>query len=201
MDYPFGQLGSAVLAVPPPSSLCTQQSRGSWKVLDHTNPKHGPIPATVKKINSIPAETRTKVYKYLKGDCKENQARLFSVVPSDRPRGKGHKLKHRRICLIIRKYIFTVRMTEHWNRLAREVVESPSLEIFKSCWDKVLLQATRFHSTAARKEAPIEATRLLGSQLFHEHIQAYKGIVIGLQGKLEVQVQIQPDVRGQDFSS
>jgi len=37
--------------------------------------------------------------------------------------------------------VFTVSLlflTEHWNRLPREVVESPSVEIFKTRLDKVL---------------------------------------------------------------
>ncbi|KFV82887.1 hypothetical protein N308_04370, partial [Struthio camelus australis] len=50
----------------------------------------------------------------------------------------GHKLKHRKFHLNRRRNFFTLRVTEHWNRLPREVMESPSLEIFKSRLDTTL---------------------------------------------------------------
>jgi len=60
------------------------------------------------------------------------------VVPSDRTRGNGHKLKQRKFCLNMRKNFFPLRVMEPWPRLAREVVDSPSLEIFQPCLDAVL---------------------------------------------------------------
>jgi len=76
-------------------------------------------------------------FKHLKGGCQQDGSRFFSVVPSNRTRGNGHKLKLRKFHLNMRNNFFPLRVTEPWNRLPWEVVESPSLEIFKTRLDNV----------------------------------------------------------------
>jgi len=83
----------------------------------------GTVPASEKKAQGhLP-----HVYKHLKGEFKQDGARLFSVVPSDRTRDNGHKLKHRRCCLNIRKHFFYCESDQALAQLAQGGCEALTL--------------------------------------------------------------------------
>ena len=77
-------------------------------------------------------------FQCLKGAYRKDGDGLSVRDCSDMLRGNGFKLKEGRFRLDIRKKFFTLRVVRHPNRLPREVVAAPSLEVFKARLDGAL---------------------------------------------------------------
>ena len=71
-------------------------------------------------------------FQYLKRAYKQEGSKLFERVDNSRTRGNGFKLKEGRFRLDVRGKFFTMRVVRCWNRLPREAVDVPSLEMVKT---------------------------------------------------------------------
>ena len=80
----------------------------------------------------------TVVFQYLKGvyKCEGNQH--FIWVDSDRTRTNGFKLKEGSFRFDVRGKFVTEGVVRCWSRLPGEVVDAPSLEVFKARLDGAL---------------------------------------------------------------
>ncbi|PKU49597.1 hypothetical protein llap_150 [Limosa lapponica baueri] len=74
----------------------------------------------------------------LKGAYKKDTEGLLTSACSDRRRDNAFKLKEGRFRLDIRKNFFMMRVVRYWNKLPREGVDAPSLEVLNVRLDRVL---------------------------------------------------------------
>lgn len=64
--------------------------------------------------------------------------RVFTKVYTDRTRGDECKLNQDRFRLDLREKFFIIRMVRHWNLLLKEIVNAPSVEVFKATLSEAL---------------------------------------------------------------
>ncbi|PKU46281.1 hypothetical protein llap_3422 [Limosa lapponica baueri] len=77
-------------------------------------------------------------FQHLKEAYRRDGEGFFTREWSNKRRGNGFKLKEGKFRFDIRKKFFTVRVVRQWNRLPREAVDAPSLEVFKARLDEAL---------------------------------------------------------------
>jgi len=113
-------------------------------------------------------------YKSLKRVSQLDESRLSLLVPSDRIRGYGPKLEHRKFHMNVRKSLFTVRVTEHWNRLPERLWSLFLWTYSKTTW-------TLSCVTYCREPALVEGLDLMNSRGPFPPVQFCDSVFWGLE--------------------
>ena len=105
--------------------------------------EHLPCEDRLRELGLFGLEKKLQDYliaalQHLKGAYKQEGSQLFTRVDNSRTKGNGFKLREGRFRLDVRGKFFTMRVVRCRNRLPREVVDVPSLEVFKARLDGAL---------------------------------------------------------------
>ena len=79
-----------------------------------------------------------ELFKIFSGIDKLDVSKFFELDDGNRTRGHHLKIKKQGCRLDLRKYFFTNRVVDFWNKLPRRVVGSPNLNVFKSRLDEFM---------------------------------------------------------------
>ena len=113
--------------------------RGRWSSPSTLAERAGPVSLEKRRLRG----DLINAYKYLKGSVKRMGPGSFQWCPATGQGATGTNCNTGKFHLNMRKNFFTLRVTEHWNRLPREAVESPSLETFKTHLDTICATCSR----------------------------------------------------------
>lgn len=110
------------------------------KELEHLQYEERPEELGLFSLEKRRLRDHSSAYKCLRGRYKGSKARqaLFSGAQRQDERQWAQTETHDLPYEYQEMCFFTMRVTEHWHRYHRDVVDSPSLQILKSCPDIVL---------------------------------------------------------------
>ncbi|KAF7247349.1 Transcription elongation regulator 1-like protein [Varanus komodoensis] len=108
-------------------------------------------------------------YRYVRVCHMEVGRDLFSPAEEGRTRSNGAKLREPRFHLDARKHFLTVRTPRVWNGLPREVVEAPSVRVFKDRLDVHMVGMSTTFKEFAEKYGTDQRFRLVQKKKDQEH--------------------------------